>query len=362
MASLSYYAGGYWMDFPYDSKPRKPTIKVLHATPNLVKFDLTDTDISVANALRRVIMAEVPTLAIEIVNIEDNDTVIFDEFLAHRMGLLPLSCHAVGDIPPDNGMVDYKDCTCFDGCPNCTREFRLDAVCEEDKVMTVTHFDMVDDDSSCKTFIPPDETPYNKVRIAPFRTPTLDEETDAKENGIILAKMKKNQRLKMVCHARKGISKYHAKWMPVATCLYQYEPILTLDRTLADSLNTDEKMQFVEACPRKCFGINDENKVQIERAIDCVFCDECTTMAKVFGKKDMCSVKMDTNIFHFTVEAVTPDGPRSVIDVVRAAMRIFDYKMSLFLQDAYGDRITEWLPREPRPRGSRATDVSESTT
>merc|ERR1711879_257451 len=93
---------------------------------------------------------------------------------------------------------------------------------------------------------------------------------------------------------------------------YQYESILKLDRDLADSLSTDEKIQFVEACPRKVFGVDDDNKVQIERTNDCIFCDECTAMAKVLGKKDLCSVKMDTNMFHFTVEAVTPDGPRSV--------------------------------------------------
>lgn len=350
------------MDFPYDSQPRKPKIKVTLATPDVVKFDLTDTDISVANALRRLIIAEVPTMAIEIVNIEENDTVIFDEFLAHRMGLLPLSCHGVGDIPPDNGMVEYKDCTCFDGCPNCTREFRVDAYNDQDKVMTVTHFDVIDDDSECKKMIPPDETPYNRLRIAPFRSATVNAESDARENGIILAKMKKNQKLKMVCHARKGISKYHAKYMPVATCLYQYEPIIKLDRDLADSLSTDEKILFVESCPRKVFGVDDDNKVQIERTNDCIFCDECVTMAKVFGKKEMCSVKMDTNVFHFTVEAVTPDGPRSAIEVVRAAIRIFDYKMSLFLQDAYGDPIKEWLPREPRARSQRSTDESDGRT
>ena len=40
---------------------------------------------------------------------------------------------------------------------------------------------------------------------------------------------------------------------------------------------------------------------------------------------------MDTNCFHFTVEAVTSDGPRSAVDVVRAALRILDYKLSQFM-------------------------------
>jgi len=136
------------MNFPYEKEPRKPKIKVTHAEPALVKFELTGTDSSVANALRRIMMAEVPTMAIEYVNIIENDSVLFDEFLAHRMGLLPLTSHYVGDIPPDfttgRGFKEYKDCNCFDGCGYCTAQFELDVTNTEDKVLTVTHYDIVE--------------------------------------------------------------------------------------------------------------------------------------------------------------------------------------------------------------------------
>eukprot|EP00434_Breviolum_minutum_P031830 symbB.v1.2.028153.t1/scaffold2955.1/size66548/1 len=144
MASLSYYAGGEWTNFPYESEPRKPRIKVTHASNELVKFTLSDTDVSMANAIRRIILAEVPSMAIELVEMEENDTVLFDEFIAHRMGLIPLSSHGVGDIPPDEGMSLSKEC-CQSECPQCTREYRLDVTNNEDKVLTVTHFDLLDD-------------------------------------------------------------------------------------------------------------------------------------------------------------------------------------------------------------------------
>jgi len=335
------------MEFPYATEPRKPKIKVTLATPALVKFTLTDTDVSVANAVRRIILAEVPTVAIEIVNIEENETVIFDEFLAHRMGLLPLSCHGVGDLPVDGGFVEFKDCNCYNGCPYCTREFRLDVVNREDKIMSVTHFDIQQDTPDTRKFERPEWPLYKQVRVCPFPDPTVDPAVDARENGILLAKMKKDQGLKMIMYARKGIPKYHAKWMPVATSIMQYEPDLKLNRDLADSLTIDEKIEFVESCPRKVFELDMEDKVQIARYSHCIFCDECVTKAKVLGKKDMVTVKMDANMFHFTVEAVTPDGPRNVIDVVRAALRILDYKLSLFLQDAYGDPIKDYLPMKP---------------
>jgi len=222
----------------------------------------------------------------------------------------------------------------------------------DDKVMTITHFDIDQDHPDSQKFERDDWDTYRKVRCAPFRDPTVDEETDRRDNGIIIAKMKKDQNLKMICHARKGIPKYHAKWMPVATALYQYEPLIELKREQIDSLTLDEKIEFIESCPRKVFDFDMEDKVQIARIKDCIFCDECVTKARVLGKKEMCTVNMDTNVFHFECEAVTADGPRDMVQVVRASMRVLDYKLSLFLKDAYGDPIKDWLPREPASRAA----------
>ena len=55
---------------------------------NKIAFQ-TEIDISLANALRRSVM-EIPVLAIDEVEIYKNDSALYDEVIAHRIGLVPL--------------------------------------------------------------------------------------------------------------------------------------------------------------------------------------------------------------------------------------------------------------------------------
>jgi DNA-directed RNA polymerases I and III subunit RPAC1 len=55
-----------------------------------IVFDLIGAEPPLANALRRVLIAEIPTMAIEKVNMWQNTSIIPDENLAHRVGLIPI--------------------------------------------------------------------------------------------------------------------------------------------------------------------------------------------------------------------------------------------------------------------------------
>ena len=75
---------------------RTPNIRVTDMQVDVISFELTDTDVSMANALRRIMIAEVPTLSIDMVEFLDNTTVLNDEFIAHRLGLIPLRTTRLG--------------------------------------------------------------------------------------------------------------------------------------------------------------------------------------------------------------------------------------------------------------------------
>ena len=59
-----------------------------------IVFDLIGAEPPLANALRRIMIAEIPTIAIEKVTMWQNTSIIPDENLAHRMGLIPLKADA----------------------------------------------------------------------------------------------------------------------------------------------------------------------------------------------------------------------------------------------------------------------------
>ena len=63
-------------------------MKIILETPEKIVLRM-DGNVSLANALRRSI-EEVPTLAIDEVEFFKNDSALYDEFVAHRLGLLPL--------------------------------------------------------------------------------------------------------------------------------------------------------------------------------------------------------------------------------------------------------------------------------
>ena len=57
------------------------------------------TDTPVANAIRRAAINRVRTLAIDKVRVIENKTPYFDEFIAHRLGMIPIKTEGV---PPEN--------------------------------------------------------------------------------------------------------------------------------------------------------------------------------------------------------------------------------------------------------------------
>ena len=213
------------------SRPPNPKLRIIALKPDYCEFELTNTDPDIANALRRVMIAEVPTVAIDLVEIEMNTTVLNDEFIAHRLGLIPLVSHAVEQMStPYEGDGDFQEI-----------DFELDVHCTSDDTENITSQDLIrvqnhELDAALDSIVPVDEGEGSR--------------------GILIVKIRKGQELKLKAKARKGIGKDHAKWSPVATARFRYVPEITLDHQGLSDLSEVQKIELAASDPTQTFGLH----------------------------------------------------------------------------------------------------------
>ncbi|CAD6505025.1 BgTH12-00524 [Blumeria graminis f. sp. triticale] len=183
-----------------DTENVGPAVKIHQAGPNHVNFELQNVDLGFANSLRRVVLAEVPTLAVDIVEVEANTSVLPDELLSHRIGLIPLISKNVDDV------IYSRDCECDQYCELCSVTLSLQAKCTSDEIMKVYARDLVVDNTRANPWV---------------GNPVI---TDPEGLGTVICKLRKGQELRMKCIAKKGIAKEHAKWSPCAAVGFEYDP------------------------------------------------------------------------------------------------------------------------------------------
>lgn len=88
---------------------------------NVHSYEIEGVSPVIINALRRMIISSVPTMAIDEVEIRKNSSAMYDEMLAHRLGLLVLKT----DL---NSYNLPEECSCGGvGCAKCTVVMTLSA-------------------------------------------------------------------------------------------------------------------------------------------------------------------------------------------------------------------------------------------
>lgn len=277
------------MSFFYGSGRYFPEIEIIKLDDNYIEFYLSKADLSFANALRRVMIAEVPTMAIDLVNITSNTSPLFDEFIAHRIGLVPL----VSAI--SNEYQFHRDCNCKEYCEKCSVQFFLKVRCSESSMdVTTEHIKSVSRDCPIVPVI--------------FKG----------ENPIVIAKLKKNQELDMHMIAKKGMGKEHSKWSPVCSVVMQHVPNIEFPkgRYVIDNLSLKQKREFVESCPNKVYRYDEIRKtIEIDNKMNCTYCEECMLKLESFEIDHTKAVKIspEPNRFFFKVESVGSMKPDQIV-------------------------------------------------
>jgi len=273
---------------------RQPKLEIVELREDSMTFILSDTDTSMANALRRIMISEVPTMAIDLVEFENNTSVLNDEFIAHRLGLIPLTSTKM------NKFNYTRECSCIERCNLCSVEFQLSVTCTDDQTRDVTTQDLFSPD--------PDIVPVDAAASS-------SSEVNRSDSGILIVKLRKGQELKLKAVAKKGVGKEHAKWSPVCVATYQFVPDIRLNHTRMEELTEGQREEWVNSCPTKVYKFNeDTRRVEIEDANRCMYCQECKKKSEEMGKPDLVIVKpLEPERFIFTVETNGALQPEQVV-------------------------------------------------
>ena len=176
-------------------------VRVVKSTEDDMQLDIEGVDVSMVNALRRILLSEIPNVAFdpEHINIIRNTCSLHNEFLAHRLGLIPI-CMDADEIDRFENPTSYK--------------FVIDVKNNTNAMMTVTteHIKILDANGNAmaarfheKVF------PKNKITGDRIIITRLKPNPSDPKNG---------DELFLEAHASKGVAKSNASWCPVSLCTY----------------------------------------------------------------------------------------------------------------------------------------------
>ncbi|KAI5168083.1 DNA-directed RNA polymerases I and III subunit RPAC1 [Nematocida sp. AWRm79] len=156
----------------------------------ILSYRINHIDPSVLNAIRRTIISDVPTVAIHWVYIRENETVMADEILSHRLGLIPIIADAedferVVKTPELDPFTELTDKNSI--------QMKLVITNNTDKILTVRS---------------------NDIKI-------LSKTNAAIKQNVIITRLVPGKKIECRLFAIIGTGREHSKWMPTSVCYYR---------------------------------------------------------------------------------------------------------------------------------------------
>lgn len=257
-------------------------LNILNKDKEKLSFILKDATPSFANALRRLMTEEAMTMAIEDVEFRKNSSILYDEIIAHRLGLIPLTTDLKSYNLPEKCKCQGK------GCARC----QLKLILKVKGPCTVYTSDLKSKDPAVKPVHP-------KMPIV---------------------KLLKGQSLELEATAALGQGKVHMKWSP-GLIYYKLKPTIEIDDKKCDGCGA-----CIEQCPTKTLELKNNKAVVVkDHLLDCHLCEAC---------KDACPKKAvdvkSSNDFIFYIESW---GQLDAKKIVQEALKLFKSQLDGFSED-----------------------------
>ena len=243
-------------------------VKILEEDEISIRVRFKNIPLEYMNAIRRFIMVEVPTLAIDSIAIIENTSPLYDEVLAHRLGLVPLK---------------VKDIT----------KYKLPEECEGQE------------DYKCHVLLVLDAQAVDHPRTV-YSGELVSEDPDVKPlyDNIPIARLAPGQKIKLEAYARLGRGKEHAKWQPVSASTIKPHPEVIVKNPRGAGAE-----KAADACPVNILRMG-RNGLEVTNEYKCTYCMECVEKAP-----DVIEVKERENDYVLYVESVGTLPSRQIISM-----------------------------------------------
>lgn len=267
-------------------------IEIQEMTHNKGRIVFLDADPSIVNAIRRTMISDVPKMAIEKIEYHlgaimdeggkefESVSPLFDEMIAHRLGLLP--------VPTDLDVFVFRSkCVCNgEGCPNCTIMYSLN----KKGPCTVYSGDL---------------------------EPLGDAKFKIKDDLVPIVKLNENQAILAYATAELSTGKDHAKYSPVCGVGHRYSAKISID-----SAKCDHDARCIAVCPKDVFS-KEGKKIVVAHPERCNLCMACVESCELNCVK----VQEDPQRIVFRYET---DGSLSAKDLLMRSLKILEEKFTGF--------------------------------
>ncbi len=266
-------------------------LDILEQTEHKLVLVIEGISIEMINALRRIILTEIPVMAIDEVIILKNDSPLYDEIISHRLGLIPLKTDLdVYKLP--------RECECGGfGCPLC----QVSLTCE------------ITNSTNTPLEIYSGDLKSNDPKIIPV------------DPNIPIVKIDKNNKVIIEAYAILGLAKDHAKWQAVSNVAYKYYPLVEFDENKLK--NTEENLLIVKMCPEKLFKLTNNESLKIIEDY-WKYCTLCMSCEKNSEGKIKVNSKEDVYIL-----SIESDGVLEYKVLISKLFEIFNEKIDEFVTE-----------------------------
>lgn len=252
-------------------------LRVLNRREDFIELYLSGVPLYIVNSIRRTIISEVPSMAISTVIFTLNRSMFYDEYVAHRLGLIPLTSEAaLNKYKSPEECSESEEASLFP--PDCFVKLDLDVSNNDGDLRTIYSRDLKSSDPEVRPV-------YDDIPV------------------LILGE---GHQVKLEAYARLGRGKEHYKWSPVSAAAIKYVPEISIDRSRCYS----GCRKCIEVCPRNVFkATNVGVEVNEASVLNCNLCHLCEKVCP----SEAITLKTRENEYILRIESTGSLSPKRIL-------------------------------------------------